>query len=351
MQYDKRITYWLWIGLAMVLIQVLIGGITRLTDSGLSITEWELVEGIVPPLTEDAWEEAFDLYKTAAKTQYERLHADMSLSEFKWIYFWEWIHRIWARFMGLVFLIPLLYFASRSMIDRPLRNHLIVVFLFAASAGIFGWFMVASGLNNDDRTWVNAYNLITHLFIAACTVSAIYWTLLFVRTPRNRIKKHRGLHRLLLLLIFLLLIQFLWGGLMAGMRAGLLHPHWPFFVQSDSFYAALDQQTLLSRANWMDYEPAVSVKAAVQLGHRIMAYIVAIFSLFVAHRLYHHYFDDRLRTISVRIALFVLIQFVLGVLTVLFSVRSIPVFLGVVHQFFAFLLLLAILKAKFYVRA
>jgi len=351
MQYDKRITYWLWIGLAMVLIQVLIGGITRLTDSGLSITEWELVEGIVPPLTEDAWEEAFDLYKTAAKTQYERLHADMSLSEFKWIYFWEWIHRFWARFMGLVFLIPLLYFASRSMIDRPLRNHLIVVFLFAASAGIFGWFMVASGLNNDDRTWVNAYNLITHLFIAACTVSAIYWTLLFVRTPRNRIKKHRGFHRLLLLLIFLLLIQFLWGGLMAGMRAGLLHPHWPFFVQSDSFYAALDQQTLLSRANWMDYEPAVSVKAAVQLGHRIMAYIVAIFSLFVAHRLYHHYFDDRLRAVSVRIALFVLIQFVLGVLTVLFSVGSIPVFLGVVHQFFAFLLLLAILKAKFYVRA
>lgn len=351
MHYDKKITYWLWIGLAMVLIQVLIGGITRLTDSGLSITEWELVEGVVPPMSEDAWEEAFELYKTAAKTQYERLHADMTLSEFKWIYFWEWIHRFWARFMGLVFIIPLVFFAARSMIDKPLRNHLIVVFLFAASAGIFGWFMVASGLNNDDRTWVNAYNLITHLFIAACTVSAIYWTLLFVRTPRDRIKTHAGFHRLLLMLIALLGIQFLWGGLMAGMRAGLLHPHWPFFVQSESFYAAFDQQTLLSRADWMDYEPAVSVKAAVQLGHRIMAYIVAIFSLFVAHRLYYHYFDERIRAISIRISILVLIQFGLGVITVLLSVGSIPVFWGVIHQFFAFILLLAILKAKFYIRS
>src|SRR6056297_120449 len=351
MQYDKRITYWLWIGLAMVLIQVLIGGITRLTDSGLSITEWELVEGIVPPLTEDAWEEAFDLYKTAAKTQYERLHADMSLSEFKWIYFWEWIHRFWARFMGLVFLIPLLYFASRSMIDRPLRNHLIVVFLFAASAGIFGWFMVASGLNNDDRTWVNAYNLITHLFIAACTVSAIYWTLLYVRTPRERIKSNLVFHRLLIALLVILGIQFLWGGLMAGMRAGLLHPHWPFFIEADSFYAALDKKTLFSKSDWMDYEPAVSVKAAVQLTHRIMAYVVALLSLYIAHRMYYQYFDDRIRNISKRIAILVLLQFALGVITVILSIGSIPVFWGVVHQFVAFLLLLSILKAKYYIRA
>jgi len=350
MYYDKKITYWLWIGLAMVLIQVLIGGITRLTDSGLSITEWELVEGVVPPLSEEAWEEAFTLYKTAAKTQFERLHADMTMSEFKWIYFWEWIHRFWARFMGLVFILPLIYFAARSMIDRPLRNRLIVIFLFAASAGTFGWFMVASGLNNDDRTWVNAYNLITHLFIAACTVSAIYWTLLFVRTPRAYIKNHSLFHRLLIGLLVLLGLQFLWGGLMAGMRAGLLHPHWPFFVQAEPFYAALDQNTLLSKADWMDYEPAVSVKAAVQAGHRIMAYVVAFFSLFLAHRMYYFYYDTRIRKISVAIALLVLLQFVLGVITVVFSIGSIPVFWGVIHQFVAFILLLAILKAKYYIR-
>jgi cytochrome c oxidase assembly protein subunit 15 len=351
MHYDKRIIYWLWIGLAMVLIQVLIGGITRLTDSGLSITEWEIVEGVVPPLSESAWEEAFSLYKSEAKTQYERLHSDMTLSEFKWIYFWEWIHRFWARLMGVVFVVPLVFFAGKSLIDRPLRNHLIVVFLFAASAGIFGWIMVASGLNNDDRTWVNAYNLITHLFIAACTVSAIYWTLLYVRTPRNRIKIHRGFHRLLIALLFLLGIQFLWGGLMAGMRAGLLHPHWPFFIQADSFYAALDQNTLLSRNDWMDYEPAVSVKAAVQSGHRFMAYVVAIFSLYLAHRMYYYYYDTRIRSISVTMAFLVLLQFVLGVITVVYSIGSIPVFWGVVHQFVAFLLLLAILKAKYYIRS
>src|SRR6056297_3062438 len=124
MRYDKKIIYWLWIGLGMVLIQVLIGGITRLTDSGLSITEWELVEGIIPPLTESSWEEAFDLYNSAAKTQFDRLHADMTLSEFKWIYFWEWIHRFWARLMGFVFIIPLIYFAAKSLIDKKLRNHL-----------------------------------------------------------------------------------------------------------------------------------------------------------------------------------------------------------------------------------
>ncbi len=350
MRYPASIKYWLWIGLVMVLIQVLIGGITRLTDSGLSITEWELIEGVVPPMSEEAWEEAFEEYKTAAKTQYERLHSDMSMSEFQWIYFWEWIHRFWARFMGFVFILPLIFFAAKSWIDRSLWGHLALIFFFAASAGIFGWFMVASGLNSDDRTWVNAYNLITHLFIAACTVSAIYWTILYVQTPRERIKSNLSLHRWIIALLVLLGVQFLWGGLMAGMRAGLLHPHWPFFVESDGFYAALNQNTLLSRADWLDYEPAVAVKASVQMAHRIMAYVVALVSIFLSVKIYRFYYDDRLRSIALSIGFFVLLQFTLGVITVVLSYGKIPVFWGVVHQFVAFLLLLAILKAKFYIR-
>jgi cytochrome c oxidase assembly protein subunit 15 len=350
MQYPTTIKYWLWIGLLMVLIQVLIGGITRLTDSGLSITEWELVEGVVPPLSDDAWAKAFDQYKTAAKTQYERLHSDMTMSEFQWIYFWEWIHRFWARLMGFVFILPLIFFATKSWIDRSLWRRLAIIFLFAASAGIFGWFMVASGLNSDDRTWVNAYNLITHLFIAACTVSAIYWTILYVQTPGDRIKSHPSLHRWLIVLLILLGIQFLWGGLMAGMRAGLLHPHWPFFIEADAFYAAINQKTLLSRSDWMDYEPAVAVKATVQVVHRMMAYLLAFLSLYVAVKIYRYYFDPRLRSIALSIGIFVLLQFALGVITILLSYGKIPVFWGVIHQFVAFLLLLGILKAKFYIR-
>lgn len=349
MKYPKAIYYWLWIGLVMVFIQVMIGGITRLTDSGLSITEWEVVEGVIPPLTEDAWKEEFEKYKTAAKTQYERLHSGMTLDEFKWIYFWEWFHRLWARLMGFVFLLPLFFFWWKGWLDRKLLGRLMIILLFAGGAGIMGWLMVVSGLNDDSRTWVSAYSLIAHLIIAALTFIAIYWTILWISTDRRQIKHHSGFHWSIIGLLIVLSLQLIWGGLMAGMRAGLLHPHWPFFIEAEGFYAALQSGTNTA-SDWINYEPSTYVKAVVQLGHRLLAYILAIWTIILSVQLYRHYYDFRIRKLSVWMILLVVFQFALGVITVLGATGSIPLLWGVLHQLGAFILLLVILKAKYLFR-
>jgi len=350
-RYPKGISRWLWIGLGMVFVQILIGGITRLTDSGLSITEWEIIEGVLPPLTEEAWEESFELYKKEAKTQYERLHADMDLSEFKWIYFWEWFHRLWARVMGLVFIIPFLIFWAKSWIDKSLMWRLLLILFFAGSAGTMGWIMVASGLNEDNRTWVSAYKLMSHLIIAALTLASIYWTILFVETPEYRIKKSSKYSQWNLALLVVLIIQILWGGLMAGMRAGLLHPHWPVFVQDDSFWAALSVNSGLSAADWIDYEPSAYVKAVVQLGHRMFAYFVAGLGVWLALRQMNYFRQSSVSATAKWLIGIVIVQFTLGVITVMGSIGSIPVFWGVVHQFVAFILLLVVLRMCYLVRS
>lgn len=349
MNYPKAIYYWLWIGLIMIFVQVMIGGITRLTDSGLSITEWEIVEGVIPPLSEDAWEEEFEKYKTAARAQYERLHADMSLEDFKWIYFWEWFHRLWARLMGFVFLLPLLFFWWKGWLDKKLSLNLSLILLFAGGAGVMGWIMVASGLNEDSRTWVSAYKLIAHLLIAALTFVAIYWTILYVSIDRRQIKRHPVYSLSILILLVLVGIQVVWGGLMAGMRAGLLHPHWPFFVHSEALYTAL-QTGSSSPVDWINYEPSAYVKATVQMGHRIFAYIVAIWTVVLAVQLYRYYYDFRIRNVAIWMVLLVVMQFVLGVITIINSQGSIPLLWGVLHQLGAFVLLLVIMKAKYLIR-
>ena len=147
MTYSKAVVIWLWIGLFMVFMQIIIGGITRLTGSGLSITKWEIVTGSIPPMHEAAWERAFDLYKETP--QYKKINDGMSMSQFKFIYFWEYLHRLWARFMGFVFLFPFLFFQWKKMLDRPIRIDLLRVVLFAALAAIFGWIMVASGYKSN----------------------------------------------------------------------------------------------------------------------------------------------------------------------------------------------------------
>ena len=160
---DTEISRWvkIWIvtGVLMIFMQIVIGGVTRLTGSGLSITRWEIVIGAVPPLGEAAWQEAFDLYKETP--QYHRINKGMNLDEFKFIYFWEYFHRLWARLMFFVFIIPFGFFLLRGMLSKKLARWLLLVVLLAGLEGFFGWIMVKSGLR--ERPWVNAYNLTLHL--------------------------------------------------------------------------------------------------------------------------------------------------------------------------------------------
>ena len=182
---SQPVRIWLFIGVAMVFMQVVIGGITRLTDSGLSITEWAVIQGTIPPLNEVEWVGAFDKYKIAAKKQYETIHAGMTLSEFKVIFFWEYFHRLWARTLGFVFLFPFLFFLLKKQIPNWLLKRLGITVGLAAVVATFGWIMVASGLNTDNRTWVSAYKLVGHLSLATILFAYLTWTWFLARQPKT----------------------------------------------------------------------------------------------------------------------------------------------------------------------
>ena len=345
----KYVSIWLFIGLIMVFFQVIIGGITRLTDSGLSITEWELIKGVLPPTNEVAWQEAFDKYQTFAKQQFEQLHADMSLSEFKKIYFWEYFHRLWARSMGFVFLFPFIFFLIKKWIPKWLAIDLAVVVGLAALAAAFGWIMVASGLNEDNRTWVSAYKLVIHLSIAALLFAKLYWTYLKTKNGNLRDKLiYPQVRKWSVWLCILVFIQIAFGGLMAGMRAGSIHPHWPFFMGNNFLFEALFNSDKIDATTVINYEGSLSIKAFVQVLHRAMAVLLMILSIvyFVAVRKLP--LSASLKRSNL-IFLFVLfVQVVLGILTITKIVgNSVPVVLGVVHQGVALILFGAVLSILF----
>ena len=231
-KYSRILKAWLLTGVVMLVVQVVVGGITRLTGSGLSITTWDIVYGTLPPMSDAAWQESFDLYK--ATPQYREINEGMELGTifqsgtFKFIYFWEWVHRLWARVMGFVFLIPFVIFRWRGDLDTMLKRRLIGVFLLAALAASFGWIMVASGL--IERPWVNAYKLALHLSIAFVTYGLLWWTYLKTDLPNwgsHNFGPSLRFRSSALIFFVLLCIQIFVGGVMSGMKAGVVYPTWP----------------------------------------------------------------------------------------------------------------------------
>lgn len=343
----RVVQIWLYVGLVMVFMQVVIGGVTRLTDSGLSITEWAVIQGTLPPMNEAEWTVAFDLYKKAAKKQYETLHADMSLSDFKFIYFWEYFHRLWARLMGFVFLFPFLYFLWRKWMPGWLLRRLGVVIGLAAMAAVAGWIMVASGLHNDSRTWVSAYKLIIHLGIATTLFAYLYWTCLRASQPKVADGHLNGLRRFAWGLTLLLIVQILFGGLMAGMRAGLVHPYWPFFVEGERLLGVLMPSAAVDLNSIVDYEPAIFVKGLVQVLHRGTAYLLTVLILIFFFRTRKLNISDKLRKGTYLLVSMLVIQFMLGILTVINSIGRIPLGYGVLHQGAALILLAVLLFVNY----
>lgn len=345
----KIVRTWLFIGVVMVFFQIVIGGVTRLTDSGLSITEWAVIQGTLPPLNAAEWNEAFELYKVAAKKQYETLHADMDLGEFKVIFFWEYFHRLWARTMGFVFLFPFLFFVFKRWTGKGQKNNwmpgwlakrLGVVILLAIAAATFGWIMVASGLNNDDRTWVSAYKLVIHLSIAATLFAYLFWTWLRAAQPSGQDFHLPKLKHLGWVIFAVLGIQIVFGGLMAGMRAGLLHPHFPLFVQGERLISAFSTDVNLDA--FVNYEPSGYVKGLVHVVHRIMAYVLSALIIWFYLKVRKETISPRLKLANKMLISMLVIQFLLGVFTVINCVGKVPIMYGVLHQAGA-LVLLAIL--------
>ena len=268
---NKLLISWLWLGIFMVLVQIMLGGITRLTGSGLSITRWDIVTGTLPPLNEAQWEEAFNLYKESP--QYQKINQDFVLSDFKFIFFWEYIHRLWARTLGFVFLIPLIYFAVKGFLDKFLIKRLLLIFLLGILAAVFGWVMVKSGL--QDRPWVSAYKLCIHLG-SACLVILVMWDTLLCIKVRNLSIVSNHLVRYINTFFVLVFIQILLGAIMAGTKAALFYPTWP------DMHGEYLPEYLFNLRNWsvynfLHYDNNPLVVVLIQFLHRGLAYVIFIY--------------------------------------------------------------------------
>jgi cytochrome c oxidase assembly protein subunit 15 len=333
---DKVVFYWLVIGIVLIFFQVIIGGITRITGSGLSITKWEIVTGTLPPFSEDQWNNEFDLYKLTP--QYDLLNKGMSLSDFKFIYFWEYFHRLWARTMGLVFFIPFLYFYRRRMLNSFLLKNLMIVVILAAVTASFGWIMVASGL--IDRPWVNAYKLSFHLLLAITTLfwltrtTVMYFLNSFHSNGNYSIKNKSLFYAFGLFLI----LQLFLGGMMSGMRAGMLFPTWPD-MNGDFIPSLLWEPSSWVLNNFVDYDYTPFLGSLVQFVHRFMAYVLFFLGILLFYSIYSS--NKAIPKSAYLFLLLLVTQVVLGILTVLFSKGTVPLLLGVLHQAFAILLVIA----------
>jgi cytochrome c oxidase assembly protein subunit 15 len=334
----RIVGYWLLLGVFLVFMQVVIGGVTRLTNSGLSMTEWKPLS-VLPPLNEADWQSEFEAYRTIAAKQFNSLHAEMTLSEFKYIYFWEYFHRLWARMMGFAFLFPFLYFLWKGWLPPRLLKRLGVVIGIAAVAAVAGWYMVASGLNNDKRTWVSAYRLMLHLGIATALFGYLLWTAYMVLKPSATDNGFPALRRFGWALTGLLLVQIVLGGLMAGTRAGLLHPYWPVFDHWGAFVPHLLDQNQMNAGSLIDYEPNSLLKAWVQILHRTAAVLLVAVALWFSAFSGRFAVSGSFRVGRAIFQMLLAVQFALGVFTVINCRGQVPAGLGSMHQACAFLLL------------
>ncbi len=220
----KAVAYWLLAGVFMIIVQVLLGGITRLTGSGLSITEWKPIMGALPPMNDKEWNAAFDGYKQIA--QYKYLNSHFELSDFKFIFFWEWFHRLWARALGVVFAIGFVYFLVRRYFDKHMIIPFIILFILGGLQGLIGWIMVASGLN-DANLYVNHIKLAMHFMAALLLLCYTLWFALQLLVPEEKRLSNTRVYNFTIIAIVVLCIQLVYGAFMAGLKAAMAAATWP----------------------------------------------------------------------------------------------------------------------------
>lgn len=310
---------WLFFICAMIFAMILVGGATRLTDSGLSITEWQPIVGILPPLTEDAWREAFRLYQKIP--EYAVVNKGMSLDEFKFIYWWEWAHRFLGRMIGLVFLLPFLYFIARGRISRRLAPKLVIMFVLGGLQGALGWYMVRSGL--VDRVDVSQYRLAAHLCAAIFIFGYIFWVA--IRMGRRHSADNVSGPVTALSAAFLTLaifVQIALGAFVAGLDAGQGYNTWP------EMDGTLIPDGLAAMTPW--YLNLFENALTVQFNHRMFAYALVIYaSLHAVLVARIGGKEDGIAMSAALLACAVWLQAALGVMTLL---TRVPVSLGLAHQ-------------------
>jgi cytochrome c oxidase assembly protein subunit 15 len=327
------IRWWLIAVAALIAIMVLVGGATRLTESGLSIVEWKPVAGTLPPLTEAEWAQVFEGYK--AIPQYREFNAGMSLAEFKIIFWWEWSHRLLGRVIGVVYLLPFLWFLWRGVLNAELKRRLWLIFGLGALQGVVGWWMVASGLS--QRVEVSQYRLATHLVLALVIFAAIVWTLRRM-SGRPQIVVPSRLKITSVLLLALTFLQIYFGALVAGLRAGRVYNTWP---EIDGALIPSSARLFFEQPWWRNL---FDNTLTVQFEHRMTAYVVLALALLHAIDAVRSRAGTAVMSGAWWLVAAVILQAVLGILTLL---NQVPIDLALAHQAVAIVVLtLAILQVE-----
>ncbi len=313
---------WLYAVAALVVAMIVVGGATRLTDSGLSITEWQPIIGAIPPLSESNWLEAFEKYKQIP--EYHEINKGMSLEAFKTIYWWEWSHRFLGRFIGLAFALPLLMFWVLGKIPRGMNLKLLGVLALGGLQGVIGWYMVKSGL--VDRVDVSHYRLALHLGTAFLILGLLVWLAEETRPRDMTIHLETvapgqvGLARVLVAVLFL---QVLLGALVAGLKAGLTYNTWPLMD------GRIIPNGLLTLSPW--YENVFENVTTVQFDHRMLAYLVGLLALWHVFQL-RGGDDGRVIGSAAVLVTAIVLQMGIGILTLVSAQGAIPIGLGLLHQ-------------------
>jgi heme a synthase len=306
------IANWLLLITFLVALMIIVGGLTRLTDSGLSITEWKLFAGTIPPLSVNQWNEYFDLYKKIP--EYKLQNYSMTLEEFKVIFWWEFIHRFLGRIIGIFFLLPLIFFTIKLGFKATLYFHLI--FILICIQGFIGWYMVSSGLVN--RVDVSHYRLAMHLGLAFIILSITLWN--YLNYKNIKIPNLKIYFLLPPIFIFLLFSQIIVGAFVSGMDAGKIYNTWP--LMGINYFP--DDNNYFNLFSWS----ALNEPSLVQFIHRNLAYLILLFYLFIFYEVYRKKLTNYFRVLYV-IGFFLILQVVLGIFTLLTGAQ---IFLSSVHQ-------------------
>ena len=318
------ISYWLLLITFLVALMIIVGGLTRLTDSGLSIVKWDIISGILPPLSLSDWEKSFILYKQIP--EYKLVNSSMTLEQFKTIYWWEYTHRLLGRFIGLFYLIPLLYFTFKKSIKKNSLISLYLILILIFFQGFVGWYMVKSGL--IDRTDVSHYRLALHLILAFIIFISLLWNYLKCTNQQILIHNKKLPSYLPIFFISCMLIQICIGAFVSGLNAGQIYQSWPLMNQS--YFP--DDSGLKDLFSMKAFE----TPSIVQFIHRSIAYFIILLFSFIATIIYRNEDFIYLRNTTLLVFIFLFLQTFLGILTVLSGAQII---LASMHQIGSILLI------------
>ena len=330
---NKLFFYWLLTSLFLIIFMVLVGGFTRLTNSGLSITEWELFKGIIPPINSNDWDRYFSLYKEIP--QYKLVNYQMTLDEFKIIFYWEYFHRILGRIIGLFFFIPLVYFYFKKQINKKyLFNCCFILFLILLQ-GAIGWYMVSSGLT--DNISVSHFRLSLHLILAFIIISLIFWNLLNIKndTQKKFLSNNRN-NYIFYFLILLIFLQIMFGAFVSGLDAGKIYQTWPLMN-----YNYFPNDVIINKIDdFLDFNN----HSLIQFYHRNIAYFIFFYIFFIGFFIFKNNIKHLLKPFYL-VVIFLILQIILGIFSL---TTNLNIYIASGHQICSLLLTLSVINLYYH---